>query len=91
MLQVGNEAFSGEFKDFEESTHFALWAFAKAPLFIGMDLANKTATDPSIKILSNQELIAINQDPKNKMAFKDETFKNTDSNMIEVYRTFVFK
>ena len=25
------------------------------------------------------------------MAYKDETFKNTDSNMIDVYRTFVFK
>jgi hypothetical protein len=51
MLQVGNSAFSGEFKDFEEKTHFALWAFAKAPLFIGMDLANKTVTDPAIQIL----------------------------------------
>ena len=75
MLQVGNDAFG---QDFEEGTHFALWAFAKAPLFIGMDLANKTYDDPAIKILSNQELIAINQDPKNKMAFKDTTFKNTD-------------
>lgn len=25
------------------------------------------------------------------MAYKDTTFKNTDKNMIEVYRTFVFK
>ena len=91
MLQVGNNAFSGDFKDFEESTHFALWSFAKAPLFIGTDLSKKNDTDPAIKIFSNLELIAVNQDPKNKMAYKDETFKNTDSNMIDVYRTFVFK
>ena len=78
MLQVGNNAFSGDFKDFEEETHFALWAFAKAPLLIGMDLKNKNDTDPAIKILKNKELIAINQDTKNKIAFKDTTFKNTD-------------
>lgn len=60
MLQVGNSAFSGDFKDFEESTHFALWAFAKAPLFIGMDLTKATMDDPAIKILFKEELIAVN-------------------------------
>lgn len=60
MLQVGNNAFTGDFKEDEEKTHFALWAFAKAPLFIGADLSKKDATDPTIKILSNKELIDIN-------------------------------
>jgi hypothetical protein len=49
MLQVGNNAFSGDFKDFEESTHFALWAFAKAPLFIGTDSAKKMTQTPPLK------------------------------------------
>lgn len=93
MLQVGNNAFSeDQVRGLnEEKTHFALWAFAKAPLFIGMDLTNKTIDDPAIQILSNEELISINQEPKNKMAYTDTTFKNTDKNMIEVYRTIVFK
>lgn len=91
MLQVGNNAFSEDKGVNEEKTHFALWAFAKAPLFIGMDLANRTITDPAIEILSNEEFISINQEPKNKMAYLDTTFKNTDKNMIEVYRTIVFK
>lgn len=60
MLQVGNDAFSKDKGEFEEKTHFALWSFAKAPLFIGMDLANRTLDDPAIKILSNQEFISIN-------------------------------
>jgi hypothetical protein len=48
MLQVGNKAFSEDKGVYEEKTHFALWAFAKAPLFIGMDLANRTIDDPAI-------------------------------------------
>jgi len=50
MLQVGNNAFSeDQVRGLnEEKTHFALWAFAKAPLFIGMDLTNKTIDDPAI-------------------------------------------
>lgn len=36
MLQIGNNLFSYA----EEQTHFALWAFSKAPLIIGADLRN---------------------------------------------------
>jgi alpha-galactosidase len=39
MLQIGN----GVLTDIEEQTHFALWAFAKAPLIIGCDLSTLTA------------------------------------------------
>lgn len=34
MLQVGNGVLTAN----QSNTHFALWAFAKAPLIIGMDL-----------------------------------------------------
>ena len=34
MLQIGNNVLTPA----EEQTHFALWAFAKAPLIIGCDL-----------------------------------------------------
>jgi alpha-galactosidase len=40
-------------------THFALWAFSKAPLLIGCDLS--TVSQQSLDILMNKELIAINQ------------------------------
>jgi len=38
MLQIGN----GLLTTAEEQTHFALWAFAKAPLIIGCDLSTIT-------------------------------------------------
>ena len=57
MLEVGNGGLNAE----EERTHFALWAVSKAPLIIGCDLTALTNT--SIAILTNKELIAVNQDP----------------------------
>jgi alpha-galactosidase len=57
MLEIGN----GGLNDAEERSHFALWAFAKAPLIIGCDL-NSVKTS-SLNILKNKNLIAINQDP----------------------------
>lgn len=44
----------------EYTTHFSLWALAKSPLIIGCDVRN---IDPdTLAILSNAEVIAINQD-----------------------------
>lgn len=56
MLQIGNNVLT----EVEERSHFALWAFAKAPLIIGCDL-NKIP-DSSLAILQNKGMIAINQD-----------------------------
>ena len=56
MLQVGNYVLT----EAEEQTHFALWAFAKAPLLIGADL--NVISNESLAILKNQYLIEINQD-----------------------------
>jgi len=57
MLEVGNGGMTFE----EERTHFALWAISKAPLIIGCDLS--TVSEDSLSILTNEEIIAINQDP----------------------------
>lgn len=62
MLEVGNGGLSHE----EEKTHFALWAVSKAPLIIGCDLT--TVSNQSLAILSNKELIAVNQDPAAEQA-----------------------
>lgn len=61
-LQIGNNLLTLE----EEKTHFALWAFAKAPLIIGCDLTN--ITKESMDILKNKQLIDINQDMFGKQA-----------------------
>ncbi len=57
MLEVGN----GAMKDHEYQAHFALWALLKAPLLIGCDVTNMS--DATKKILSNEDIIDINQDP----------------------------
>ena len=45
----------------EYRSHFSLWCMLAAPLIAGNDLANMT---PEIKaILTNREVIAVNQDP----------------------------
>jgi len=56
MLEVGN----GGMTTTEYQTHFALWALMKAPLLIGCDVTNMSKD--TFTILSNQELIAVNQD-----------------------------
>jgi alpha-galactosidase len=57
MLEVGN----GGMTTTEYRSHFSLWCMLAAPLMAGNDLANMT---PEIKeILTNKEVIAVNQDP----------------------------
>ncbi|KAF5201564.1 Alpha-galactosidase [Thalictrum thalictroides] len=57
MLEVGNGGMTHQ----EYRAHFSIWALMKAPLLIGCDVRNMTAE--TMKILSNGEVIAVNQDP----------------------------
>ncbi|MBL1087690.1 alpha-galactosidase [Streptomyces actinomycinicus] len=56
MLEVGN----GGMTTAEYRTHFSLWSEMAAPLIIGTDLAK--ASDDSVKILGNEDVIAVDQD-----------------------------
>ncbi|MEU1590706.1 ricin-type beta-trefoil lectin domain protein [Micromonospora sp. NPDC005710] len=55
MLEVGNGL-----SDTESRAHFSLWALLNAPLIAGNDLRTMSATTRSI--LTNTEVIAVNQD-----------------------------
>ncbi|KAG2328823.1 hypothetical protein Bca4012_021547 [Brassica carinata] len=57
MLEVGNGGMTYE----EYRGHFSIWALMKAPLLIGCDVRNMTPE--TFEILSNKEVIAVNQDP----------------------------
>ncbi|KAG6476934.1 hypothetical protein ZIOFF_066184 [Zingiber officinale] len=57
MLEVGN----GGMTYAEYRSHFSIWALMKAPLLVGCDVRNMTAE--TFEILSNKEVIAVNQDP----------------------------
>ncbi|WP_240915518.1 glycoside hydrolase family 27 protein [Polaribacter sp. 20A6] len=56
MLQVGR-GMSFE----EDKTHFSMWAMMNSPLLAGNDL--RDMSQQTIDILTNKEIIALNQDP----------------------------
>ena len=57
MLEIGN----GGMTTTEYETHFSLWCLMKAPLLIGSDV--RSMSDDTFRILTNSEVIAVNQDP----------------------------
>ena len=64
MLEVGN----GRLSLVENRTHFAMWAMLAAPLLAGNDLPNMK---PEIRdILTNRDVIAIDQDPEGHQAHR---------------------
>ncbi len=69
MLEVGN----GGMTTTEYKTHFSLWAISKAPLLIGCDITNMSQ---EIKdILTNPEVIAVNQDPLGEQGRKIKSIR----------------
>ncbi|XP_058097777.1 alpha-galactosidase 1-like isoform X2 [Magnolia sinica] len=64
MLEIGNGGMTND----EYIVHFSLWAVSKAPLLIGCDVRN--ISNETLAILSNKEIIHINQDPLGVQAKK---------------------
>lgn len=64
MLEVGNPGLSL----IESKAHFSMWCMLAAPLIAGNDL--RTMTEDVRKILTNREVIAIDQDSLGKQAFR---------------------
>ncbi len=67
MLEVGNGKMTTE----EYKVHFGLWALSKAPLLIGCDIT--AMSNETFDILTNPEVIAVNQDPLGIQGKKIET------------------
>ncbi|KAJ4464540.1 glycoside hydrolase superfamily [Lentinula edodes] len=57
MLQLGNGGLTFD----EAKSHFTAWALMKSPLLIGTNLS--AITPEILEILTNTEILAINQDP----------------------------
>ncbi len=64
MLEVGN----GGMNEDEYRTHFSLWAMLAAPLIAGNDLTRMTPY--TVEILTNREVIAVDQDQLGKQGFR---------------------
>jgi alpha-galactosidase len=74
MLEVGN----GGMSTTEDQTHFSLWAISAAPLILGNDMTNMSASAKSI--LMNADVIAVDQDPRGVQGTKV-----SDSNGLQVW------
>lgn len=71
MLEVGN----GKLTENENKAHFSLWCMMAAPLMLGNDVRkfvdgnnNAVEGNATLKIVTNKQLIAIDQDPLGKPA-----------------------
>ncbi|MBR1652969.1 MAG: alpha-galactosidase [Alloprevotella sp.] len=62
MLEVGRSMTAEE-----DRTHFGLWCIMASPLLIGCDLEN--IKDETLALVTNPELIALNQDPLQLQAY----------------------
>ena len=69
MLEVGNGMSVNE-----DRAHFSMWAMLAAPLIAGNDLRNMS--EETIEILTNEEVIAVDQDSLGIQGFK---YSNKDS------------
>ncbi|KRD12839.1 alpha-galactosidase [Flavobacterium sp. Root901] len=63
MMEVGNEM-----NNTEDKSHFAMWCMLSSPLFTGNDY--RKMSKETLAILTNKELIAINQDKLGIQGFK---------------------
>jgi len=64
MLEVGN----GGMNEDEYRTHMSLWTILAAPLIAGNDLSKMTPY--TVEMLTNREVIALDQDPMGKQGFR---------------------
>ena len=78
MLEVGNGGMTAT----EYRTHFTLWCLLSAPLMAGNDL--RTMSDETRSILTNREVIALDQD-----AFGHEATRAFAKDGIEVFTKFL--
>ncbi len=62
MLEVGNGKLTYE----QNKSHFSVWCMLAAPLILGNDL--RTVKQDVLDIVTNKNLIAINQDPLGRQA-----------------------
>ena len=75
MYGKGNVGLEG-LNDTQYKTHFSIWALLGSPLMIGCDVRNMNKE--TLDILSNKELIEINQDSDCRQIFKLSLFEGSN-------------
>ena len=67
MLEVGRSM-----TQTEDETHFGMWCIMASPLLIGCDMTTLTNKPQTLALLTNRDLIALNQDPLHLQAYVSE-------------------
>ena len=83
MYGKGNVGLEG-LNDTQYKTHFSIWALLGSPLMIGCDIRNMN--EETLKILTNKELIKINQDEDCRQVFKLSPIWNDN---VKAYARFL--
>jgi len=73
MMQIGRHTFTVD----QEKSHFGLWSIMSSPLLIGCDL--RTIPERTLNIITNPEVIAINQD---KLGLQAELVHRTEHQFV---------
>ena len=73
MMQIGRNTFTTE----QEKSHFGIWCIMSSPLLIGCDL--RTIPASTVAIITNPEVIAINQD---KLGLQAELVSRTGKQFV---------
>jgi hypothetical protein len=76
MLEVGN-GFTAD----QDRAHFALWCIHSSPLVLGNDMSNMNST--TLSILTNKEVLALNQDTSGLQAIKVSDDGNGDQVFVK--------
>ena len=75
MYNKGNVGWGG-CTDEEYMIHFSMWCMMSAPLMIGCDIRNMN--EQTLKLLTNKELLAIDQDPAVRQAIRVPSERGDD-------------
>ncbi len=67
MLEVGRSM-----TQTEDETHFGMWCIMASPLLIGCDMTTLKDKPQTLALLTNRDLIALNQDPLHLQAYVAE-------------------
>ncbi len=63
--------------DTEYQTHFVLWGMLSSPLIVGCDVRHMNET--TRRILTNRDIIALNQDEEGRCAYRLSVYGNPDA------------
>lgn len=83
MYGKGNVALTG-MNDTQYKSHMSIWCVMGSPLMMGADI--RTLTPEAFNIMTNEELIAIDQDPACRQVVRLEGIWNAEENIRIYYR-----